>query len=335
MTSSSRSQVAVPTASGASCMTWEPSKVHWRPLLSVVIVTDLVTRPLVSWRETASALSVRFVGTLGYRRCYENLECHRRCRLRRQSGDRSPAEKRRRPPACDRPGMTLHCVLVGVVLHCQAVKPAATEADCVRRVGVLVALVGTLVAAPEGTLLIGRWIWAALRAVGLRIWVFLARFLPFLRRSANVQGVTASGRVRFPSFSVRASGLELLPDADLKERMDLLDEHIVRAFGEIEKARQETAAGDEELRRIIEQQAGELRAVAEAHKVAHAAAQRQSAQVDARGVVLIGAGVVMTGVPDGLAVFPWSGWLVVALALAGTAWAIVWVVSDMRKTRMS
>jgi hypothetical protein len=231
--------------------------------------------------------------------------------------------------------MTLHCVLVGVVLHCQAVKPAATEADWVRRFGVLVALVGTLVAAPEGTVLIGRWIWAALRAIRQRIRVFLARFLPFLRRNANVQGVTAWGGVRFPSMSVRASGLQLLPDADLKERVDLLDEHIVRAFREIEKARQEAAAGDAELRRIIEQEAGELRGSVEAHQAAHAAAQRQSAQVDARGVVLIGAGVVMTGVPDGLAAFPWSGWLVVALALAGTAWATAWVVSDMRKTRTS
>lgn len=52
-------------------------------------------------------------------------------------------------------------------------------------------------------------------------------------------------------------------------------------------------------------------------------------------MVLIGAGVVMTGVPDGLAAFPWFGWLVVVLALAGTAWATLWVVSDVRKTRMS
>lgn len=229
--------------------------------------------------------------------------------------------------------MTVHCVLVGVVLHCPAVKAAATEADWVRRFGVLVALVGTLVATPEGTVLIGRWICAALRAMGRKIRVFLARFLPFLRHSANVHGVTASGSLSLPPLSMRAFGLKLSPDGDLKERVDLLDEHIVRAFGEIEKVRQEAAAGDAELRRIIEEQAGELRASVEAHRAAHAAAQRQSAQVDARGVVLIGAGVVMTGVPDGLAALPWSGWLVVALALVGTAWATAWVVSDMRKTR--
>lgn len=44
-------------------MTWEPSSVNvrWRLLLSVVIVTHLVTRPLVSWLETASALLAGFV----------------------------------------------------------------------------------------------------------------------------------------------------------------------------------------------------------------------------------------------------------------------------------
>ena len=48
--SSSRSQVAVPTASGAACLTWErPSvSVRWCPLLAVVIVTHLVTRSLLS-----------------------------------------------------------------------------------------------------------------------------------------------------------------------------------------------------------------------------------------------------------------------------------------------
>ena len=46
--SSSRSQVAVLTTSVAACLTWDrPSvSVRWRPLLVVVIVTQLVTRSL-------------------------------------------------------------------------------------------------------------------------------------------------------------------------------------------------------------------------------------------------------------------------------------------------
>jgi hypothetical protein len=120
-----------------------------------------------------------------------------------------------------------------MVLHCQTVKPSATEADWVRRFGVLVAFVGTLVAAPDGAVLIGRWIWTALWAIAQRTREFLARFLPFLQRSANVQGVTAvSARVP-SSFWGRVSGLKLLPDADLKERVDLLDEHVVRAVNGI------------------------------------------------------------------------------------------------------
>jgi hypothetical protein len=228
-----------------------------------------------------------------------------------------------------------HCVMVGMVLHCQAVKLPATEADWVRRFGVLVALVGTLVAAPEGTVLIGREIWTALRTARRRIWGSLARFLPFLRRSANVQGVTASSSTRAPSPSMRATGLQLRPDADLKERVDLLDQHIVQAFREIETVRQEAAAGDAALRQKIEREVNDLRAAIDVHQAAHTAAQRQSAQVDARGVVLIGAGVVMTGVPDGLATFPWSGWLVIALVLVVAVWATTEVVLDRRKSRTS
>jgi len=50
MASSSRSQVAVPTGSGAARLTWEPPSVNvrWRPLLVMAIVTHLVTRSLAS-----------------------------------------------------------------------------------------------------------------------------------------------------------------------------------------------------------------------------------------------------------------------------------------------
>jgi hypothetical protein len=48
--SSSRSQVAAPTARVAACPTWEaPSvDVRWRPPVSVVVVSHLVTHPIAS-----------------------------------------------------------------------------------------------------------------------------------------------------------------------------------------------------------------------------------------------------------------------------------------------
>jgi hypothetical protein len=57
--SSSRSQLAVSTASAASCLTWErlSVSVRWRPLLALAIVTHLVTQlragfGLATWMQT-------------------------------------------------------------------------------------------------------------------------------------------------------------------------------------------------------------------------------------------------------------------------------------------
>jgi hypothetical protein len=50
LASSSRSQLAVPTASAGTRLTWEPPSIDvcWCPLLAVTIVTHLVTRLLGS-----------------------------------------------------------------------------------------------------------------------------------------------------------------------------------------------------------------------------------------------------------------------------------------------
>ena len=40
--------------------------------------------------------------------------------------------------------------------------------------------------------------------------------------------------------------------------------------------------------------------------------ERQTARVNARGLPLIGFGIVMTGIPDGLATWAWVGWLFTA-----------------------
>lgn len=234
--------------------------------------------------------------------------------------------------------MTLHCLLIGMALHCQAVHPAppaATLADWVRRVGVVAAVFGTAVAAPEGTARLWRWITGPVRWAWRKVRPWLARYLPFLRRSATVYPTTASGAAVFGAAGVRATGFTWNPDAPLEDQVRLLHEQMIEfhalIFTETHKARQEAREGDAEVRQMIEQHAGELRALHEAHQATHVAAQRQAARVDARGVVLLGLGVVMTGIPDGLARFAWLGWLVIAGALAVTIWFSLWVIHDMRK----
>ncbi len=63
--SSSRCEVAVPTASAAACLTWEPLSVgvRWGPLQATGVVTHLVTRfrgafCLSTWMRTTGALLV-------------------------------------------------------------------------------------------------------------------------------------------------------------------------------------------------------------------------------------------------------------------------------------
>jgi hypothetical protein len=73
--SSSRSQVAVSTASAASYLTWERSSVsvRWRPLLALAIVTHLVTRlwagfGLATWMQTTGTSQVG-MSSAGSQRC--------------------------------------------------------------------------------------------------------------------------------------------------------------------------------------------------------------------------------------------------------------------------
>ena len=234
--------------------------------------------------------------------------------------------------------MTLHCLLTGMALHRQAVHPAppaATLADWVRRVGVVAAVFGTAVAAPEGTARLWRWITGPVRWAWRKIRPGLARYLPFLRRSATAYPKAANGAAAVGTAGVRATGFTWNPDAPLEDQVRLLRDRMIEfhalIFTETDKARQEAREGDAKLRQMIEQHAGELRALHEAHQAAHVVAQRQAARVDARGVVLLGLGVVMTGVPDGLARFAWFGWLVIAGALAVTIWFALWVIHDRRR----
>jgi hypothetical protein len=193
------------------------------------------------------------------------------------------------------------------------------------------AVIGTLVAAPDGTAWILRKVRGAVRWAWRKIHVFLARYLPFLRRSSTVHGVAASAVARSGVTGTATVTPGWDPDASPEAMIQRLHEQEVWVYAEFERARQEAREGDAELRQIIEQQTGKLRAAHQAHQAVHEVTQRQAARVDARGVILIGLGVVMTGVPDGLATLAWLRWLVITAALAVTVWFIWWVISDMRK----
>ncbi len=89
LASSSRSQVAVLTASAAARLTWDRSSVsvRWRPLLAVAIVTHLVTRlragfGFTNWMQTTGAPEDRSTSA-GSQRCLRScmraVVCPRCC----------------------------------------------------------------------------------------------------------------------------------------------------------------------------------------------------------------------------------------------------------------
>jgi hypothetical protein len=221
--------------------------------------------------------------------------------------------------------MTVHCTLLGTMLTCPSAAHAIASgpilADWVRWAGVVVAIIGTAVAAPAGTALIWRRVRSGLQKAVRKVHVFLARFLPFLRRSATVHGVTAMGKMRMGGSATATVTPGWDPSTSLESQVQRLHEQMVWVYAEIDRARQDARDGDAELRQLIERHAGELQAADEAHRAEHRMDQRRAASVDAHGIFLLGLSVIMTGIPDELARFPPLGWL---FAVGGPVTA-VWV----------
>jgi hypothetical protein len=64
--------------------------------------------------------------------------------------------------------------------------------------------------------------------------------------------------------------------------------------------------------------------------------KRQDTQLNAKGLPLIALGILLTGVPDGLAVVGWLGWTIVVLSAFLALWlgvwpCAVWIVHKIRR----
>jgi len=210
---------------------------------------------------------------------------------------------------------------------------AGTEADWVRRVGVLIAIAGTAVAAPDGTARAWRNVKEGSRRVGRKAHAAMARLLPWFRKEANIPGVTLNGGVRFPAPSIQATGHVWYPDADVEAKVQLLHQQMDRAYEEIARVEREARTRDAELTRLIEDRVSELKAAARELRQLFDVREERAVRVDARAVILIGLGVVMTGVPDGLARLRWIGLLFMTGAVALTAEFVRQVISDTKKAR--
>src|SRR5260221_1310465 len=130
------------------------------------------------------------------------------------------------------------------------VTTAALATSC-RVVGVVVALVGVAIAAPDGTALIWRRVRSWLR------WLrgMLARFLPFQRTSVSVNPSAATGTVYLGGGARSRAWQPWEPDADdarkieiLRRQIELLEKEIDRVWTrqqeQLRERRREDHGGD-------------------------------------------------------------------------------------------
>jgi hypothetical protein len=214
------------------------------------------------------------------------------------------------------------------IIHEAVTHPASMqgEADWIRRIGVAVAVAGTLVAAPDGTALV----WARVVGAGERVRRALAAYLPFLRRPISVS-LKSGADVGYAAHAGTVQRrVEWIDTAAPDVKIDLLHQQVDMLAQEIAEARQEARDNESALRAEIAQ--AEARA-GDRHKQLAGrldAEQRRAARVDARGIWLIGAGIVLTGIPAELAGVPVVGWLVAAAAVLLTLRMVFAVRADFR-----
>jgi hypothetical protein len=219
-----------------------------------------------------------------------------------------------------------HCLLLAVHHAGTHQDSGHVEADWIRRVGVIIAVAGALIAAPDGT----ASIWARVVELRRQIRRLLARYLPFLRRAIPGE-VTSSGDsgVGTEAMTVRKRvewDNSALPD----DKIERLHQQVEFLIQEVDDLRKASDAHHAALRTEIAQ--AEARSGERYRELVRRfeAQERRTARVDARGIWVISSGIVLTGIPDELAAQPFVGSVVAAAAIGLTIWMGLAVRADFR-----
>ncbi|MEV0382869.1 hypothetical protein [Nonomuraea sp. NPDC050643] len=187
-------------------------------------------------------------------------------------------------------------------------------------VGVIIAMVGAMIAAPDGTKMVIRA--PAARARGL---INRWRAPATQSRSVSVSATATLG-----ALTATATARSWKPGDPVDDRIEALRAHISVLEGHLN---QTARAVDEEKsarEAAISELGNELRVgLDELHKLLEQK-DRQLARVDARALPLIGFGIVLSGVPEELAGF--LGSLGLLLPVAGFAW-MVWILVKVERSR--
>jgi hypothetical protein len=195
-----------------------------------------------------------------------------------------------------------------------------TLEDFTRYFAAGIAFIGAFVVAPHGAALLGRRVSTPLKRVG----VHLAKWVPILRRSANVQGLTAASSVGLTS-SARLRLRPGWPDRPTvkslaiatRDWLQKVDGELDDLWNRLDVERSQTEKDVREARATLEASLADLGA-----RVTEA--ERANAENDSRGIPVLGMGAVLGIIPDRIAELPpWTYWPIVVGVAALTVSAVI------------
>jgi hypothetical protein len=101
----------------------------------------------------------------------------------------------------------------------------------------------------------------------------------------------------------------------LEAKLESLRRGLEQAFEQISDVHRDAKSADAELNKALDQLSDDLQKVNADLTSRMDAAEKQAAAIDSRGILLLGAGVILTGIPDELARVAWIGWVVVGVSI--------------------
>jgi hypothetical protein len=169
------------------------------------------------------------------------------------------------------------------------------------------AVLGAILVAPSGAGLLWRSANQSLRKGQGRVRGLLARFLPFLRRHMQVHVTdAAAGADLVGVATLTATGAVWPGDAPMPEQIEALRRRVAEMEEQLQRLaqqlREEVSLREQavvELQSALQQGRTRLEGLLEVR-------ERQSARIDARGLPVIAAGIVLSSGPDELASIPYG-----------------------------
>lgn len=186
------------------------------------------------------------------------------------------------------------------------------EDELVLRVaGVLLAGLGAVLTSPHGwkrmVFLTGFW----LKSKYIQIQMWLSKYLKFIRRPPTiVRATSASASAGALSARVVAEN-RIPPEATTEEKLVIMEVALRNLQNLVNSDYENLNNKVTEVKSLL----GEVsEKTAELH-TKMIKAQEEAASIDAAGIPVIAAGILLSGIPRELAIFPIAGWITLTLSI--------------------